>query len=269
MSDKHPIHYYDDGDILLKAENTSFLLHKSILSLSSEFFKDLFKLSKPSANENVKFVENKSSDTSIPTIELHGETSESIERMLSFIYPNSYVKVTWDNVEDFLRLSDKFMINKITKHCGDFLYENIPQNTFFALRMADKYSLPEVFKESSKLVLDDLEKYRLDSDYNKLSEKAKLKLLDSWVNYAISLNKFVEGKSFYFNNRVVKLKDHFAGISTTPVLKPSKLMEQIKTNANLRSLKLQDDCGKFIKNYEPLKNNSSENAWYIFAALED
>src|SRR4051794_38184122 len=116
MSDKNPNYYFDDGDILLKAENTSFLVHKLILSLSSEFFKDLFNLSKPLTNEIVKLTKDKS----LPIIEINGETSESIERMLSFIYPGSYVKITFDNVEDLLRISEKFFVNKITKYCHDF-----------------------------------------------------------------------------------------------------------------------------------------------------
>src|SRR6266542_362256 len=169
---RHQLHYYEkDGDVFLKVENTSFLLHKSILSLSSEFFKDLFELSKPSTNDNVKIIESAQqfSDKSFPSIEVNGETPESLERMLSFIYPNTFVEITWDNVEDFIRISDKFLISKITKSCSVFLLQQ--ENIFLSFTLADKYFLPTVFKESSKLVLDDLQKYRSDPTYNELSER--------------------------------------------------------------------------------------------------
>ena len=59
---------------------------------------------------------------------MNGETSESTERMLSFIYPGSYVKITFDNVEDLLRISEKFIISKISKYCHDFLLYNFHSN---------------------------------------------------------------------------------------------------------------------------------------------
>ncbi|CAG8690449.1 3107_t:CDS:2 [Funneliformis caledonium] len=167
MSANHKIHYHEkDGDIFLKAENTIFLIHKTFLSLSSEFFKDLFKLAKPSSNENVNIIDG-------TTIEMNGETSESIERMLSFIYPNTFVEITWDNVEDL-----------------KMFYYHLP--------LADKYSFPKVFKESSKLLLDDFQKYRSDPTYDELSQRAKLKLTDAWYHYTNSLHIYF-GKNSHNN----------------------------------------------------------------------
>ncbi|CAG8690459.1 3108_t:CDS:1 [Funneliformis caledonium] len=188
----HKIHYYENGgNIFIKAENTIFLLHKSILSLSSEFFEDLFKLSKPSTNENVNIIEGtQQSSNTFPTIEINGETSESIERMLSFIYPNTFVEITWDNVKDFLRISDKFIINKLLKSCSGFLLQHYQENILLSFTLAERYNLGTVFKESSKLLLDDLQKYRSEPIYDELSLRTKLKLMDAWYHYTNSLHKY-------------------------------------------------------------------------------
>ncbi|CAG8563900.1 5905_t:CDS:1 [Funneliformis mosseae] len=194
MSESHKIHYYENGgDIFLKAEDTIFLLHKSILSLASEFFEDLFKLSKPSSNENVNIIEgtHQSSNT-FATIEMNGETSESIERMLSFIYPNTFIEITWDNVKDFLRISDKFIISKLTKSCSVFLLQHCQEEVLLSFTLAERYNLGTLFKESSKLLLDDLQKYRSEPIYDELSERTKLKLMDTWFHYTNSLHKYFE-----------------------------------------------------------------------------
>ncbi|CAI2163705.1 16958_t:CDS:2 [Funneliformis geosporum] len=192
MTEHHKIHYYEkSGDIFLKAENTIFLLHKIILSIASEFFDDLFKFSKPSTNEIVTIIDGtQQSSNTFPMIEMNGETSESLERMLSFIYPNTFVEITWDNVKDCLRISDKFIINKLTKSCSVFLLHHFQEKVLLSFTLADKYSFPKVFKESSKLVLDDLQKYRSDSTYDELSPRTKLKLMDSWFHYTNSLHKY-------------------------------------------------------------------------------
>lgn len=39
--------WFDDGNVLLIAETTSFRVHKSILSRHSEFFNDMFRLPQP------------------------------------------------------------------------------------------------------------------------------------------------------------------------------------------------------------------------------
>src|SRR6266480_1793638 len=96
MSEKH---YYEDGDIFLKVNDRIFLVHKIVLSLCSEHFKN-------------EFVSTKSE-----MITIEGETPESIERMLTFIYPNTVASTTWDNVPDFLRIFNKFKINALRRHC--------------------------------------------------------------------------------------------------------------------------------------------------------
>ena len=260
MSDKHSIYYYDDGDIFLQAENTTFLVHKSILSLSSEFFNDMFELSKPT---NIEHQDHQSSleNKSLPIIELSGETIESTEKLLSLIYSKSdNYQINWDNIEDFLRISDKFMIDKVMKYCCDFLSENFKENILFTFRMAERYFLAEIFKESSKLVLDDLEKYRLYTEFNLLHEETKLKLTDTWYKYAVLLNKHLYTKKTKNEKAII---NSYLDDKTATILKPSTLKHQFIDLPNLI-----EDFEKLIENYEPLKSQPiNENVRYIFIEL--
>src|ERR1051325_2321037 len=152
---KHPTHYYkEDGDIILQAENTYFLVHKNFLSFASQFFKDLFACATPSSNEYIN-VNNQSGESSIPIIEVTDEKSTSIEEMLSFIYPNAILEVDWNNVENLLRLADKFIIKKLTSSCNTFLQTvlqtGFTENVLTSFILADKYQLSTIYKESSKL----------------------------------------------------------------------------------------------------------------------
>ncbi|CAG8563924.1 5906_t:CDS:1 [Funneliformis mosseae] len=275
MSANHKIHYHEkDGDIFLKAENTIFLIHKTFLSLSSEFFKDLFKLAKPSSNENVNIIDG-------TTIEMNGETSESIERMLSFIYPNTFVEITWDNVEDLLRISNKFIISKLTKSCSVFLLHHFQENFLLSFTLADKYSFPKVFKESSKLLLDDFQKYRSDPTYDELSQRAKLKLTDAWYHYTNSLHIYF-GKnsksSARISDKVITFSEFLLSESLNFFLKPSKFSKfyrdwKLKLPTYRNSITIEE----LFKNYETLEfqsiqlneANKSNKTQYIFIELEN
>ncbi|CAI2163703.1 16957_t:CDS:1 [Funneliformis geosporum] len=287
LSNNHKIHYYEKGgDLFLKAENTIFLIHKTILSLSSEFFEDLFKLSTLLTNKDVRIIERteKSSNNSFPTIEVNNETSESIERMLSFIYPNAFVEITWENVEDYLRISDKFIISKLTKSCSVFLLHHFQENVLLSFILADKYSFPKLFKESSKLVLDDLQKYRSDSTYDELSPRTKLKLMDSWFHYTNSLHKYfkiVSNRSIKQTEKVDKVKvttfsDFLSSGFPDLFLKPSEFSKfYIDIDDKFsRMYRNPPSIGELFKNYEKLNTNEKKPAIenitkYIFIELEN
>ncbi|RIA97022.1 BTB/POZ domain-containing protein [Glomus cerebriforme] len=257
----HPIHYYDDGDIFLNAENTTFRLHKIILSLSSNYFKD-----------SLRSINNQSK---ILKIELDGETPKSIERMLSLIYPNSFIKITWDNIEDFLRISDKFEINKIKEYCNMLLLQNFQNNLLLTIKLAEDYSLPDVYKESSKLILDEFQKYFSDSKFKLLSIKTQLKLYECWLNYHTKLQEFIykyRKTQVYQNEKVVRLDKYInEKFPMTTSLKPSLLVDTFKS-LSFKSLYSHFIYEKrIVINYEPLINNNNNytDEWYIFIELKD
>ena len=70
--------WYEDGNVILVAEHTSFRVHKSILSRHSEFFHDMFKLPQPPHPEGD---EAAAADEKCPTI----QTSESAQDLAHFL----------------------------------------------------------------------------------------------------------------------------------------------------------------------------------------
>ncbi|CAG8590377.1 10038_t:CDS:1 [Funneliformis caledonium] len=212
MAEKHPIHdYTKDGDIIRKVENTHFLVHKSILSLASEFFNDLFTLATPNSNEIIKNTTVNESEGSILILEIVEEDVTSIQDMLSFIYPNTILHINWKNVENLLRIADKFVINKLSDACDFFLQNNVVDNVLTSFILADQYRLPIPFKESSKLILNDYFKYEIDSKFKRISKETREKLEDSCYFFHTALNKihFYFGNddynNYYLNNAVQKV----------------------------------------------------------------
>nr|CAG8471411.1 1218_t:CDS:2 [Entrophospora candida] len=135
------VHNYLDGDVKIVVEQVSFQLHMNILSLASEVFKSMFTL-------------GSSRSKKIPEIPLENETIESFQNLLSFIYPTRNLRISWENVDDMLRLADRYEVLSLHDRASEFLEYNFKIDPIRALLMADEYSLRKTYKESSKLVLE-------------------------------------------------------------------------------------------------------------------
>lgn len=72
---QHEEIWYDDGNVVLIAEASSFRVHKSILARHSEFFHDMFKLPQPPQGDA------SSDDVQCPVV----HTSESAEDLAHFL----------------------------------------------------------------------------------------------------------------------------------------------------------------------------------------
>lgn len=68
--------WFDDGNIVIVAENTPFLVHKSVLAAKSEIFHDTFSVPQP---------ENDESLNGIPILRLH-DTWTDVCKLLTFMY---------------------------------------------------------------------------------------------------------------------------------------------------------------------------------------
>src|ERR1051325_6424802 len=105
MSTKSEIHFHDDGDCELVAETSLFRVHKMILVLSSAFFNGMFSTAKPSKDELITISQSGNlTERTVPRIELR-DSSKDVEKLLSFLYPNTFFEISWEDVENLLRLA--------------------------------------------------------------------------------------------------------------------------------------------------------------------
>lgn len=267
---KHTVHYYTDGDIILQVKNTHFLVHKTFLSLASEFFKGLFACATPSSNKIIKIIEDSSKESSIPIFEMIGERPDSIENMLSSIYPNTILNVDWKNIDNLLRLSDKFIIGKLINSCEVFLQEHFTEKILISFILADKYQLPTTFKESSKLIIDDIIEYEYHQDFKLISKRAQERLAHSHHTYYLELNKFNK-----YNNSDWEGPNNIGSkICTFPIPKPSftreKYFELLHNNS--RKFNNKDyikNFKRYLENFEKLiKAPANTNDYYPFIELK-
>ncbi|KAF8340579.1 uncharacterized protein EI90DRAFT_2084341 [Cantharellus anzutake] len=91
---------YEDGDVILRTDDTDFRVHKTVLRLASPFFRSLFTLPQPP-----------STPEEIPIIPME-EDAEVLHTLISIIYPIRY-KLIIDNLgfaTRLLRAADKLEI---------------------------------------------------------------------------------------------------------------------------------------------------------------
>ncbi|CAB4383630.1 unnamed protein product [Rhizophagus irregularis] len=266
---KHTVHYYTDGDIILQVKNIHFLVHKTFLSLASEFFKGLFACETPSSNKTIKVIEDSSKESSIPIFEMIGENPDSIENMLSFIYPNTILNVGWKNVENLLRLSDKFIIRKLINSCEVFLQEHFTEKVLISFIFADRYLLPTIFKETSKLIINDIIKYECDKDFKLISKRTQERLAHSHHIYYLELNKF----NNYDDSDWEGSSDIYSEIYTFPIPKPSftreKFLGILRNNRKFSNKEYVKNFKRYLENFEKLINApANTNDYYPFIELE-
>ncbi|CAG8511769.1 11785_t:CDS:1 [Acaulospora morrowiae] len=184
---KSETHFYSDGDVELVAEKITFRVHRNILELSSQFFKEMFMSAKPSAEDLVVI---SSTGKTIPRIDLRDDSAQDFEKLLSFLYPNTFYEIGWDNVSSLLRLADKYIVESLTSACVAFLKRSYQEEPLQALKLAEFYHISSVYKESSKLVLDNFEQLFYEpKNLQGLSRTTQKKLKLQRQQYVEGLNK--------------------------------------------------------------------------------
>ncbi|KAJ7725318.1 hypothetical protein B0H16DRAFT_1594520 [Mycena metata] len=112
-------YWFDDGNIILQVESTQFRLTKSMLSMHSSVFRDMFTIPLPPDE---------------PTVEncaiaiLSGDTAEDWILLLGVIYPKTYLggSPSARLLTAMLRLSKKYDFPLIRKDCVHRLKQEFP-----------------------------------------------------------------------------------------------------------------------------------------------
>ncbi|KAG9288668.1 hypothetical protein G9A89_006769 [Geosiphon pyriformis] len=239
MSKKSEIHYYLDGDIILNIDDTHFRVHKSILSMASLVFKDMF------MNEAVQ------ETTEVETvITLSGDSASHFCTLLCYIYPQHYIQFNFEDAVDVIKLADKYLMDPVLKYCQSVIMNLYSEHPLKALIVADKFKYPDLYMEASKLVLEEFYHYKTQKEFTQLSIETKYKLLNCHVNFKIAVTN------------LLKLYKHL-NIAKLNLLTPSKLYSEL-FNINFDSYKTFFE-DYFVK-FEPIGLSSSH---YIYIKLNE
>lgn len=90
---ENPACWFDDGNILLQAEDTLFRVYKGILRKASAVFDDMLSFPQPEAGLNPRLGDNLTvgiDERSCPVVEMH-ETAKDIELFLCAVHNPRYV----------------------------------------------------------------------------------------------------------------------------------------------------------------------------------
>ncbi|KAG9299414.1 hypothetical protein G9A89_009366 [Geosiphon pyriformis] len=285
------VHFYEDGDCELIAETTVFRIHKNIISLSSIVFKDLFQSARPTSDD---LTYDFQTGRSIPKIPLTDESMINIEMLLSFLYPNTFFEIDWEQVASLLYLADKYMIDTLTSACVSFLKRSFHEQPMNALKLAETYGLAPLYKESSKLVLDSFDHIFYDPRMlNGLSKETVTKLKCSRQEYVEGLNKIYcvtvdrqfPGPSLLNEHLRTKFEECVKDICAFPLPSPSdswRKLNQVDCSRHfecreeLRRLRpfIREKVVMMFGRYEPLQWKNSRNSYdedtcYPFIELAD
>ncbi|CAG8618394.1 6045_t:CDS:2 [Ambispora gerdemannii] len=235
QNQNHQIHYYEDGDIEIIIDNTLFRIHKPYLHnpLSDEYAEN--------------FAIQQEQQINCLQIPLPNESADDFAILLSFLYPHIYFQISWENVGILLRLADKYFIPTVTKWCFKFIEENFQHRPLTSLVFADEYLSESIYRESSKLIIDDFLAHEI---------------------YKLMFEHLYSAKKIEFDRMFIP-----------PFPRPSKAMIVISDNykyisqTNIPSLQLtglQQMVDDFLKDPEPLEMNRDKEstAKYLFINLD-
>ncbi|CAG8440953.1 1067_t:CDS:2 [Ambispora gerdemannii] len=219
---KHKTHFHESGDVDIVVEDTVFRIHKMILQLASEVFSDMFSLDLKSKDK-------------VPRIPLSNENAKDFATLLDLLYPNLFLSINWQNVEGLLRLGDKYIIPQVLKVAEHFLENNPRFNPLTALILSETFEFKKVYKEASKLVLDDFWKFRKSDDFKKLSAATQAKLYARYCDYVQGLESLNNSE---YNALLVTSDNHkLKPLCAIPFVFPSEAIDKFcqlrfKSNAN-------------------------------------
>ncbi|KZT66059.1 hypothetical protein DAEQUDRAFT_715503 [Daedalea quercina L-15889] len=124
--------WYDDGSIVLIAQNTGFCVYRALLAMRSEVFRDLFSAPQPNHGE-VDLVDN------CPVVHV-SDTSIALRELLhALLFGKRYIRkddLALDNLTYRIRLAQKYGID-------DLLEESVQElKKFFPTTLAEWDKLP-------------------------------------------------------------------------------------------------------------------------------
>uniref|UniRef100_U9UVB0 Uncharacterized protein n=1 Tax=Rhizophagus irregularis (strain DAOM 181602 / DAOM 197198 / MUCL 43194) TaxID=747089 RepID=U9UVB0_RHIID len=110
----------------------------------------------------------------------------------------------FNNVERLLRISDKFVIESLIIACKKFLEDNYRRNPMLPFLLADTYNFKSLYKESSKLILNNYQNFIHEPLFKRFSEKTRSSLNERYIKFFFGFCSIVNGKNKILSDYVHK-----------------------------------------------------------------
>lgn len=190
------MHYYDDGNVILCLGDEHFRVHESILRLNYKLDKMLGKRSGEDTTQDSSKSPcghpEQDHKGIIAYLKLLEKEPSDIEQLLSILYAQNNVELTWSNFELVYKLADEYDIHGLNDTCIQFLNQNTMDYPLETLRMAEKYELADIFEASSAIILDEYEEYKSKDEYTKLSRKTRALLLETLLGHLQGIQRICQ-----------------------------------------------------------------------------
>ncbi|KAG7098914.1 hypothetical protein E1B28_000811 [Marasmius oreades] len=108
-------------------------------------------------------------------IVLKEERAGTFHDFLKFVYPHLECTITWNNVEGLMNISHKLCVPSLQCECLKFLLTHAAGKPIKAMRIAELFEEEELYRESSRFVLDNPGGWS-EHELNTLSQETLLKL---------------------------------------------------------------------------------------------
>ncbi|KAF5327570.1 hypothetical protein D9619_004345 [Psilocybe cf. subviscida] len=134
VSTRHPRFWMYDGSIVLRAENTLYRVHQTVLAAHSDIFDGLFTVPQPQVSPPIDgnsppFVDG------CHVVTLYGDKERDVEDLLHAVYvpdhfshlaPDADLETLLDFITGILRLATKYMIRHLRQRCIALLHTKFP-----------------------------------------------------------------------------------------------------------------------------------------------
>ncbi|KAL6305220.1 hypothetical protein BKA93DRAFT_780508 [Sparassis latifolia] len=106
---------------------------------------------------------------------LKEEKASTFHDFLKFVYPHLVCTITWNNVEGLMNISHKLHVGALERECLTFLLTHAAGRPLKAMRIAELFGEEELYRESSRFVLDNPGGWS-EEELSTLSQETLLKL---------------------------------------------------------------------------------------------
>ncbi len=132
-------------DIVLHMSNSSqesklFPAHRSVLAACSQYFESVLKTHRVTKEQ----------------INISCHDVDVFETLLDYMYSGN-ITIDWNNVNELLKLSNYFLMSKVTNYCNEFLEHYLAVDNCVAVRdLAEKYNLQLLVKTANDFISENL-----------------------------------------------------------------------------------------------------------------